>query len=104
MLGRAAYSSLISSVYDTLYVKNTIIYTYGATTSLSYCALINVKGMVISMEKKRLLFIVKSIVNGVFTYIVELVNGLVNTYYLYNAYTVGSQTPTDTTVGEVMIA
>lgn len=44
-------------------------------------------------KKKRLLFIVEAMGGGVFTYIVDLANELVNTYDMYIAYAVRDQTP-----------
>lgn len=46
------------------------------------------------MEKK-ILFIVEAMGGGVFTYIVDLANELVNDYEMYIAYAVRPQTPTD---------
>lgn len=45
------------------------------------------------MAKKRVLFIVEAMGGGVFTYIVDLANELVNTYDMYIAYGVREQTP-----------
>lgn len=44
-------------------------------------------------EKKKLLFIVEAMGGGVFTYIVELANELVNEYDMYIAYAIRKQTP-----------
>lgn len=44
-------------------------------------------------EKKRILYIVEAMGGGVFTYIVDLANELVNTYDMYIAYAVRKQTP-----------
>ncbi|MCM1180029.1 MAG: glycosyltransferase [Clostridium sp.] len=44
-------------------------------------------------EKKRILFIVEAMGGGVFTYVSDLVNELVNTYDMFVAYGVRSQTP-----------
>lgn len=44
-------------------------------------------------EKKKILFIVEAMGGGVFTYIVDLANELVNTYEMYIAYAVRRQTP-----------
>lgn len=44
-------------------------------------------------EKKKILFIVEAMVGGVFTYIVDLSNELVNEYDMYIAYAVRKQTP-----------
>lgn len=46
-------------------------------------------------EKKRILFIVEAMGGGVFTYIVDLANELVNTYDMHIAYAVRKQTPVD---------
>ena len=45
--------------------------------------------------KKRILFIVEAMGGGVFTYIVDLANELVNTYDMYIAYAIRKQTPPD---------
>lgn len=45
------------------------------------------------VEKKKMLFIVEAMGGGVFTYIVDLANELVNTYDMYIAYAVRKQTP-----------
>lgn len=47
------------------------------------------------VEKKKILFIVEAMGGGVFTYIVDLANELVNEYEMYIAYAVRSQTPAD---------
>ena len=44
-------------------------------------------------EKKKILYIVEAMGGGVFTYIVDLVNELVNKYDMYIAYAVRKQTP-----------
>lgn len=44
-------------------------------------------------EKKKILYIVEAMGGGVFTYIVELANELVNKYDMYIAYAVRKQTP-----------
>lgn len=44
-------------------------------------------------EKKKLLYIVEAMGGGVFTYIVDLANELVNSYDMYIAYAVRKQTP-----------
>lgn len=44
-------------------------------------------------EKKKILYIVEAMGGGVFTYIVDLANELVNTYDMYIAYAVRKQTP-----------
>lgn len=44
-------------------------------------------------EKKKILYIVEAMGGGVFTYIVDLANGLVNEYDMYIAYAVRKQTP-----------
>ena len=44
-------------------------------------------------EKKRILYIVEAMGGGVFTYIVDLANELVNEYDMYIAYAVRKQTP-----------
>lgn len=46
-------------------------------------------------EKKKMLFIVEAMGGGVFTYIVDLANQLVNTYDMYIAYAIRNQTPKD---------
>lgn len=46
-------------------------------------------------NKKRLLFVVEAMGGGVYTYILELVNELVNKYEVYIAYAVRPQTPFD---------
>lgn len=46
-------------------------------------------------DKKRILFIVEAMGGGVFTYIVDLANELVDTYDMYIAYAVRKQTPQD---------
>ena len=40
------------------------------------------------MERKKILFIVEAMGGGVFTYIVDLANELVNSYDMYIAYAV----------------
>lgn len=45
------------------------------------------------VEKKKILYIVEAMGGGVFTYIVDLVNELVNSYDMYIAYAVRKQTP-----------
>lgn len=44
-------------------------------------------------EKKKILYIVEAMGGGVFTYIVDLANELVNQYDMYIAYAVRKQTP-----------
>ena len=44
-------------------------------------------------EKKKVLYIVEAMGGGVFTYIVDLANELVNTYDMYIAYAIRKQTP-----------
>ena len=44
-------------------------------------------------EKKKILYIVEAMGGGVFTYIVDLSNELVNSYDMYIAYAVRKQTP-----------
>lgn len=44
-------------------------------------------------EKKKILYIVEAMGGGVFTYIVDLANELVDTYDMYIAYAVRKQTP-----------
>lgn len=44
-------------------------------------------------EKKKILFIVEAMGGGVFTYIVDLANELINEYDIYIAYAVRKQTP-----------
>jgi hypothetical protein len=46
-------------------------------------------------EKKKILFIVEAMGGGVFTYIVDLANELVNNFDMYIAYAVRKQTPID---------
>lgn len=46
-------------------------------------------------SKKRILFVVEAMGGGVFTYIVDLANGLADKYDMYVAYAVRSQTPLD---------
>lgn len=48
-----------------------------------------------SMNKKKLLYVVEAMGGGVFTYIVELANQLANTYELYILYCERDQTPQD---------
>ena len=45
------------------------------------------------VEKKKILYIVEAMGGGVFTYIVDLANELVNKYDMYIAYAVRKQTP-----------
>jgi glycosyltransferase involved in cell wall biosynthesis len=47
------------------------------------------------VEKKKILFIVEAMAGGVFTYMVDLANKLVNEYDMYIAYAVRPQTPTN---------
>jgi len=47
------------------------------------------------MVKKKILFVVEAMGGGVFTYIVDLANELVNSYEMYIAYAVRKQTPSD---------
>ena len=44
-------------------------------------------------KRKKILFIVEAMGGGVFTYIVDLANELVNIYDMYIAYAVRRQTP-----------
>lgn len=44
-------------------------------------------------NKKKLLFVVEAMGGGIFTYIVDLTNGLIDTYDIYVAYAVRPQTP-----------
>lgn len=44
-------------------------------------------------EKKKILYIVEAMGGGVFTYIVDLANELVDSYDMYIAYAVRKQTP-----------
>lgn len=44
-------------------------------------------------EKKKILYIVEAMGGGVFTYIVDLANELVNSYDMYIAYAIRKQTP-----------
>ena len=46
-------------------------------------------------RKKRILFIVEALGGGVFTYIVDLANELVNEFDMYIAYGIRKQTPED---------
>ena len=46
-----------------------------------------------SLAKKRILFVVEAMGGGVFSYIVDLANELVNKYDMYIAYAVRPQTP-----------
>ncbi len=46
-------------------------------------------------EKKKILFVVEAMGGGIFTYIVDLTNELVNTYDMYIAYATRRQTPSD---------
>lgn len=46
-------------------------------------------------KRQKILFIIESMGGGVFTYIVDLANELINTYDMHIAYAVRSQTPTD---------
>lgn len=48
-------------------------------------------------EKKKILYVVEAMGGGVFTYIVDLANELVNEYDMYIAYAVRPQTPADYT-------
>lgn len=45
--------------------------------------------------KKKILFVVEAMGGGVFTYIVDLANGLVDKYDMYIAYAIRPQTPSD---------
>ncbi|MCD7882643.1 MAG: glycosyltransferase [Lachnospiraceae bacterium] len=45
--------------------------------------------------KKRILFVVEAMGGGVFTYIVDLANGLAEKYDMYIAYAIRPQTPSD---------
>lgn len=56
------------------------------------CKITN-RGSNMMEEKKRILFIVEAMGGGVFTYVSDLVNELVNTYDMFVAYGVRSQTP-----------
>ena len=47
------------------------------------------------MKKKKILYVVEAMGGGVFTYIVDLANELVNTHDMYIAYAIRSQTPAD---------
>lgn len=46
-------------------------------------------------EKKKILYFVEAMGGGVFTYIVDLANELVNTYEMYIAYAIRKQTPSN---------
>lgn len=48
-----------------------------------------------STKKKKILYVVEAMGGGVFTYIVDLANALVNKYDMYIAYAVRPQTPED---------
>ncbi len=48
-----------------------------------------------SIERKRILYFVEAMGGGVFTYIVDLANELVNEYDMYIAYAIRPQTPAD---------
>lgn len=50
-------------------------------------------GILLMAEKKKILYIVEAMGGGVFTYIVDLANELVDTYDMYIAYAVRKQTP-----------
>lgn len=47
------------------------------------------------MKRKKVLFIVEAMGGGVFTYVTDLVNKLVETYDMYVAYQIRKQTPMD---------
>ena len=47
------------------------------------------------MKKKKILFIVEAMGGGVFTYIVDLANELINSFDIYIAYAMRPQTPED---------
>ena len=47
------------------------------------------------MAKKKILYIVEAMGGGVFTYIVDLANELVDEFDMYIAYAVRRQTPKD---------
>lgn len=46
-------------------------------------------------NKKKILFVVESMATGIFTYIINLINRLVENYDVYIAYAVRSQTPSN---------
>lgn len=46
-------------------------------------------------ERKKILFVVEAMGGGVFTYIVDLANELINIYDIYIAYAIRKQTPDD---------
>lgn len=50
-------------------------------------------GILLVAEKKKILYMVEAMGGGVFTYIVDLANELVDTYDMYIAYAVRKQTP-----------
>lgn len=52
-------------------------------------------GILLMAEKKKILYIVEAMGGGVFTYIVDLTNELVDTYDMYIAYAVRKQTPSN---------
>ena len=52
-------------------------------------------GILLMAEKKKILYIVEAMGGGVFTYIVDLANELVDTYDMYIAYAVRKQTPSN---------
>lgn len=54
-------------------------------------------------EKKKILYIVEAMGGGVFTYIVDLANELVNSYDMYIAYAVRKQTPQNYRVSDFTI-
>lgn len=47
------------------------------------------------MAKKKILYVVEALGGGVFTYIVDLANELVNEFDMYIAYAVRPQTPSN---------
>ena len=47
------------------------------------------------MAKKKILYVVEAMGGGVFTYIVDLANELVNEFDMYIAYAVRPQTPSN---------
>lgn len=51
------------------------------------------RGRKLDMEKKKILYVVEAMGGGVFTYIVDLANELVNDFDMYIAYAVRPQTP-----------
>lgn len=53
------------------------------------------KGHFVMNKKKKMLFVVEAFGGGVFTYIVELANALIDKFEIYIAYSIREQTPDD---------